>query len=79
MAMGENVVFVLFTVSGTETGPFMGMAPSNRTFSCHVVDFFRYQQGKMIEGWVIGKGDVMLALQALHADQPNSLSQSKLM
>ena len=69
MAAQDEVVFVLFTASGTHTGPFMGVPPSNRPFSVHLADFFRFdEEGKMTEGWVIGKGDIKLALEALHAE-----------
>jgi predicted SnoaL-like aldol condensation-catalyzing enzyme len=71
MAARENVVFALLSVSGTHTGSVMGIAPSNRTFSCYVVDFFRFDDhGKMTEGWVVGRGDVKLALEALRPIEP---------
>lgn len=62
-AASDDVVFVLFTVSGTHTGAFAGVEPSNRPFSVHLADVFRFDDdGMMIEGWVIGKGDLRLAL-----------------
>lgn len=65
-AADGDVVFVLFTVSGTHTGPFAGIEPSNRPFSVHLADVFRFDDdGMMIEGWVIGKGDLQQALAAL--------------
>jgi predicted SnoaL-like aldol condensation-catalyzing enzyme len=65
-ASGDGV-FLLLTLSGTHTGPFMGVPPSKRRFSVHLVDFFRFdERGKMIEGWVIGKGDLKQVLEALH-------------
>jgi len=68
MAAGDNAVFVLFTVSGTHTGAFMGVQPTNRPFSVYLSDFFRFdERGMMTEGWVIGKGDIKLALEELHA------------
>ena len=68
MAARDNVVFVLFTASGTHSGSFMGVPPSHRPFSVYLADVFRFdEQGKMTEGWVIGKGDIKLALEALHA------------
>lgn len=69
-AANDDVVFVLFTVRGTHTGPFAGIAPSNRPFQVHLADIFRFDDdGMMIEGWVIGKGDLQLALAAA-VDQP---------
>src|SRR5882672_8876246 len=68
MAAGDNAVFVLFTVSGTHTGAFMGVQPSNRPFSVYLSDFFRFdERGMMTEGWVISKGDIKLALEELQA------------
>jgi predicted ester cyclase len=64
----DDTVFVLFTVTGTHTGPFMGMPPSGRRFSVDLVDIWRFdEEGKMIEGWVVGKGDLKLAIEALQA------------
>ena len=71
MAAGDNVVFALLSVTGTHTGAVAGVPPSNRCFSVYVADFFRFdEQGKMIEGWVIGRGDVKEALEALQAAEP---------
>jgi predicted SnoaL-like aldol condensation-catalyzing enzyme len=68
MAAGDNAVFILFTVSGTHTGPFMGVQPSNRPFSVYLCDLFRFdERGMMSEGWVIGKADIKLALEELRA------------
>lgn len=42
----------------------MGVPPSGRPFSVDLVDVFRFDDaGKMVEGWVIGKGDIKLALE----------------
>ena len=63
-AAAEDLVFVLFTLSGTHTGTFVDIPPSDQPFSVYLADVFRFnEEGKMIEGWVIGKGDLKLALQ----------------
>ncbi len=65
-AAQDDVVLMLFSLSGTHTGEFMGVPPSGKRFSIWLSDIFRFDaDGKMVEGWVIGKGDAMLALQAL--------------
>jgi predicted ester cyclase len=64
----DNIMFMLFRVTGTQTGPFMGVPPSGRSFSVDLVDLFYFDEAdKMIEGWVVGTGDIKLALEALHA------------
>jgi predicted ester cyclase len=69
-AAQDDVVLLLLSMEGTHTGEFMGIPPSGRPFQMWFTDVFRFNdQGKMIEGWVIGKGDAMLALQALHDDR----------
>ena len=62
-AASDDLVLVLFTLSGTHTGKFADIEASNRPFSVHLADVFRFDDdGMMIEGWVIGKGDLQLAL-----------------
>jgi predicted ester cyclase len=69
MAAQDDLVAVLFLVTGTHTGPFMGLPATNRRLSVHLADFFRFnEEGKMVEGWVIGQGDLRLALEALVAE-----------
>lgn len=66
-----DVVMVLFSLSGTHTGAFQDIPASNRPFSVWLADAFRFDQhGKMIEGWVIGKGDLRATLAALD-DSPS--------
>lgn len=66
-AAQNDVVLLLFSVEGTHTGEFMGVPPSGKKFLLWFSDIFRFNnEGKMVEGWVIGKGDAMLNLQALH-------------
>jgi len=63
IAAHEDVVLVLFSLSGTHTGHFDDLAPTGRPFSVWLSDVFRFDHaGAMIEGWVIGKGDLHRAL-----------------
>ncbi len=65
-AAQNDVVMLLLSLEGTHTGEFMGVAPSGKRFQIWLCDVFRFSdQGKMIEGWVIGKGDALLALKEL--------------
>jgi predicted ester cyclase len=67
-AAHDEVVLVLFSLSGTHTGPFDGIAPTGRPFCVWLSDVFRFNaDGAMIEGWVIGKGDLRAALAAAGA------------
>jgi len=65
IAAREDVVLVLFSLSGTHTGEFDGIAPTSKRFSVWLSDVFRFDaDGNMIEGWIIGKGDLRAALAA---------------
>jgi predicted ester cyclase len=62
VAEGDTVM-VLFQLSGTHTGPFQDVPATGRPFSVWLSDIFRFDaDGLMIEGWVIGKGDLRNAL-----------------
>ena len=66
-AAQDDVVLLLCSLEGTHTGEFMGVPPSGKRFFIWFTDVFRFNDdGKMVEAWVIGKGDMKLALQALH-------------
>ena len=69
IAAREDVVLVLFSLSGTHTGEFDGVQASGARFSVWLSDVFRFDDsGAMIEGWVIGKGDLRAALLAASDD-----------
>lgn len=44
-------VSVAFTVSGTHTGPFMGVPPTGRAFRVNGVEIFRFVAGQVAERW----------------------------
>jgi predicted ester cyclase len=63
MAARDDVVLILFSLSGTHTGQFGDIPPTGRRFSVWLCDVFRFDEsGAMIEGWVIGKGELRAAL-----------------
>lgn len=49
-AEGDRV-WVYGTYSGTQTGEWLGIPPSNNKFSIDAVDVFRVQDGKLAEHW----------------------------
>lgn len=58
-----DVVVARVTLSGTQKGPFMGMAASGRTFKIGGIDMIRIKDGKAIERW--GYFDSMAMQQQL--------------
>jgi predicted ester cyclase len=52
VAEGDTVVLHC-TFSGRHTGPFMGLAPTNRPFAYRQIHIVRFQDGKAIEHWAV--------------------------
>ena len=53
-AIGEGDTVVLHcTFSGRHTGPFLGLAPSNRPFAYRQIHIIRFQDGKGVEHWAV--------------------------
>ncbi len=50
IAEGDRVVARL-TASATQTGEFMGMAPSNKRYTILEIHIFRLRDGRIIEHW----------------------------
>lgn len=50
IAEGNRVV-VRWTNSGTHVGEFLGMPPTEKTFTIAGIDIYRLQDGKMAEHW----------------------------
>jgi predicted ester cyclase len=62
-AIAEDDTVVLHcTFSGRHTGPFMGLAPTNRPFAFRQVHIVRFQDGKGIEHWAV-RDDLALLRQ----------------
>jgi predicted ester cyclase len=61
IAEGDTVVLHC-TFSGRHTGPFMGLAPTNRPFAFRQVHIVRFQDGKGIEHWAV-RDDLTLLRQ----------------
>ena len=48
-----DTVVLHCTFSGRHTGPFMGLAPTNRPFAYRQVHLIRFQDGKGVEHWAV--------------------------
>jgi predicted ester cyclase len=46
-----DTVWVRMTARGTQLGPYMGFAPTGRSFSICVMDVCRFEGGKIVEHW----------------------------
>jgi len=51
MIADSNEVWVHSTMSGTMTGPLMGMKPTGKTFSSEGFDLVRIENGQAVEHW----------------------------
>ncbi len=47
----EDKVMVRYTISGTQKGIFMGMAPTNERMTITGIDIFRLDKGKVVRHW----------------------------
>jgi predicted ester cyclase len=69
---GELVV-ARVTMTGTMTGPMMGMAPTGKAFKSSAIDIYRFKDGKVVERWGNNDGIGILTqlglLQAFAARQ----------
>ena len=61
----EDKVVVFMTWNGTQQGEGMGLPPSGKQRSIHVMDIFRVADGKLVEHW--GLMDSMRMMQQLGA------------
>ena len=41
----------IYHMTGTNTGDFMGMPATNKTFDIHGIDWMRFENGKSVEHW----------------------------
>lgn len=62
----ENVV-VAFTITGTHTGPLMGIEPTGKAISVRGIQIGRFENGKIVERW--GATDQLGILQQVGAVQ----------
>ena len=60
MIAEDDLVMYRWTLSGRQTGPFMGLPPSGRSFSITGIDAFRLRDGKIVESWAAADALSML-------------------
>jgi predicted ester cyclase len=51
MIVSDDKVWVRMTARGTHLGPFMGFAPTGKSFEIAVLDVCRFENGKVVEHW----------------------------
>jgi predicted ester cyclase len=51
MIAESDKVFVLARMTGTQRGDFMGMSPAGNTINVSLCDYFRVDNGALIEHW----------------------------
>jgi len=51
MTTSGDKVWARMTARGTNEGPFMGFAPTGKSFTITVIDVCRFKDGKIVEQW----------------------------
>jgi len=64
----SNMIYGLVNVTGTNSGPFMGMPASGKKIDFQAVDIVRLENGKCVEHW--GFGDHMKMMEQLGMPMP---------
>lgn len=62
----DEDVAVIYTISGTHRGKFLGVAPTGRHISVRGMQVIRFEDGKIVERW--GSADELGLLRQLDAD-----------
>ncbi len=73
MAATGDTVMVYYTSSGTNSGTFMKMPPTNKKISVDGVEIIRFKNGKAVEHW--GVYDNLAMMQQMGMMPPPSNSQ----
>ena len=55
-----DLVVAIMTTSGTQSGEFMGMAPSGKKFSVREIHVAKIVNGKWVEHWCVGNDMSMM-------------------
>ena len=73
LVIEENTIAARLIGRGTHTGPFGGVAPTNRTISTQELVIYRFADGKIIQSW----GDLFpVVREALTAPAPVTATSS---
>ena len=70
-----DLVVVRVTVTGTQTGPSMGLPATGKKYSTSAIDIFRFKDGKVVERW--GNSDTIGMLSQLGLLLPFAEAQAK--
>ena len=62
VADDESIAFA-YTITGTQNGPFMGIAPTGKKIKIRGMQISKFKDGKMVERW--GSSDELGMLQQL--------------
>ena len=65
IAEGDKV-FVLARMTGTQRGEFMGIAATGNTIDVNICDYFRVDNGTLIEHWGVMDAAAMMAQLTAH-------------
>jgi steroid delta-isomerase-like uncharacterized protein len=63
MVADDESIAIAYTLSGTQKGPFMGIAPTGKKMKIRGAQIAKFKDGKMIERW--GSSDELGMLQQL--------------
>ena len=64
IGQGDDVV-LRWSATATHRGPELGIAPSNRAVAFRGISWFRFAEGRLVEGWdAWNQGGLLASLQA---------------
>jgi len=56
----SNMIWAQYTMTGTNTGPMMGMPPTGKSIKIDGMDLIRLENGKCVEHWGYNEGRKMM-------------------
>ena len=65
LVMDDDKIAIAYTITGTQKGEFLGVAPTGRKIRARGVQIARFRNGKMVERW--GSSDQLGILQQIGA------------
>jgi steroid delta-isomerase-like uncharacterized protein len=68
MVADEESIAFAYTLTGTQTGPLMGVAPTGKKIKIRGMQISKFKDGKMVERW--GSSDELGMLRQLGIVQP---------
>ena len=63
VVIDDDKIAIAYTITGTQKGEFLGVAPTGRKIRARGVQIARFQDGKMVERW--GSSDQLGILQQI--------------